>query len=56
VRLEREGRERMVDSNGRVTELEDDSMLPPPGAEAGAAPAMAGPGRVDARPLRGMGA
>ena len=46
----------MVDSNGRVTELEDDSMLPPPLPEAGASPAMAGPGRVDARPLRGMGA
>jgi hypothetical protein len=56
VRLERESRERMVDSNGRVIELEDDSMLPPPVAEAGAAPAMAGPGRVDARPLRGIGA
>lgn len=38
MRLERESRERMVDSNGRVTELEDDAMLPPPGAEAGAAP------------------
>lgn len=49
MRLERESRERMADSNGRVTELEDDPMLPPPpGAEAGAAT----PGRVDAAPLQ----
>jgi hypothetical protein len=47
VRLERESRERTVDSNGRVTELEDDAMLPPRGAETGAAR-----GRVDAAPFR----
>ena len=42
----------VVDSDGRVTELEDDAMLPPP---AGAAPAMTEPGRIDAAPLRDMG-
>ncbi len=40
MRLERESRERTVDSNGRVTELEDDAMLPASGAEVGAAPAV----------------
>jgi hypothetical protein len=33
--LEKESRERTQDSNGRVTELDDDAMLPPPGAGAG---------------------
>jgi hypothetical protein len=46
----------MVDSNGRVTELEDDAMLPPAGAGVGVAPAMTEPGRADAPPLREMGA
>ena len=45
----------MVDSNGRVTELEDDAMLPPPGAAPGDAPAMAGRQPVDAAPLNGPG-
>jgi hypothetical protein len=51
VRLERESRERMTESNGRVTELEDDAMLPPPAADAGAAP-----GHVGGTPLRDSGA
>jgi hypothetical protein len=55
VRLEKESRENMADSNGRVTELEDDAMLPPPGAAAGAAAAMAGRQPVDAAPLNGPG-
>jgi hypothetical protein len=46
MRLERESRERMADSNGNVTGLEDNATLAP-GAEAGA-----GPGRVDAALLR----
>jgi hypothetical protein len=45
----------MVDSNGRVTELEDDAMLPPLGATAGVAPDMAGRQPVDAAPLNGPG-
>lgn len=42
MRLEKESRERMAESNGRVTELEDDAMLPPP-ADAGTAPRHATP-------------
>jgi hypothetical protein len=51
VRLEKESRENMVDSGDRVTELEDDAMLPPPGAAAGAAPAVTGPQPVNTAPL-----
>ena len=38
MRLEKESRERMVDSNGRIIELEDDAMLPPPQDGAAAVP------------------
>ena len=38
MRLEKE---RMVHSNGRVTELEDDAMLPPAGTAPGGMPARA---------------
>ncbi len=43
----------MVDSNGRVVELQDDAMLPP--TTAGAAPATDGPATVDAPPLQEVG-
>jgi hypothetical protein len=55
VRLEKEEKERMVDSNGRIVELEDDAMLPPHRPDAGAVPALNEPGPVDA-PLRDVGA
>jgi hypothetical protein len=55
VRLEKEEKEKTVDSNGRIVELEDDAMLPPPGAEAGAMPAMNEPERINATLMRDVG-
>lgn len=58
MRLEKEEKERevAVDSNGRIVELEDDAMLPPPGAETGPMPPANEPERADAAPLRDVGA